>query len=105
MSDLSPAHMTARTQLRELRRHAATLFPPPPVQIGTMRRPLQLPHKPLYNPADRALVGAWKQYLKWEESNPLEIEDKPTLITRLQGIYQKAVTRMRFFSEVWCDQT
>jgi cleavage stimulation factor subunit 3 len=32
-------------------------------------------------------VGKWKAYLKWEKSNPLEIEEKDgaTLITRIQG--------------------
>ena len=100
MTDLSPAHMTAKTQLRELRKHVSLLFPPPPISTAS-RKPFQLPHKPSYNQADRALVGAWKQYLKWEESNPLEIEDKPTLISRLQGVYRKAVIRMRFFSEIW----
>ncbi|KAG2111422.1 hypothetical protein BD769DRAFT_1630282 [Suillus cothurnatus] len=49
------------------------------------------------------LVGAWKTYLKWEESNPLEFEDKDkaTLISRIQGVYRKAAIRMRFYAEIW----
>lgn len=48
-------------------------------------------------------MGAWRNYLKWEESNPLELEekDKAILITRIQGVYRKAVIRMRFYSEIW----
>ncbi|KAG1741373.1 hypothetical protein EDB19DRAFT_1705866, partial [Suillus lakei] len=48
-------------------------------------------------------VGAWKTYLKWEESNPLEFEDKDkaTLISRIQGVYRKAAIRMRFYAEIW----
>lgn len=105
MSDLSPAHMTARTKLRELRKHVATLFPPPPntSSLPSSRPYIHLPTKPMFSQAERALVGAWKHYLKWEESNPLELEekDKPTLLARLQGVYRKAVIRMRFFGEIW----
>ena len=101
LQDLTPAHMQARTKLRELRKHLGTLLPPPPVAAPGKRAPLMLPHKPTYNPADRALAGAWKQYLKWEEGNPLEIEDRSAFITRMQGVYRKAVVRMRFFSEIW----
>lgn len=65
---------------------------------------MYLPRLPTFNPGERALVGAWKAYLKWEESNPLEIEDKDraTFITRMQGVYRKAVIRMRYFAEIWC---
>lgn len=100
MQDLTQPHMQARAKLRELRRFLGPLLPPPPASI-TGRPPLHLPHKPTYNPNDRALVGSWKQYLKWEEGNPLVIEDKNMLNSRLQGVYRKAVIRMRYFSEIW----
>lgn len=60
-------------------------------------------HRPKFDAADRALVGAWKGYLRWEESNPLALEDKdrPVLIARIRGVYRKALQRMRFFSEIW----
>jgi cleavage stimulation factor subunit 3 len=96
MADLSPAHIQAKTVLRELRRRTATLFPPTP-----SRQELQLPQRPTFTTTDRQLVGAWKSYLKWEESNPLELEDKAVLVARLQSIYRKALIRMRFFSEIW----
>ena len=92
--------MQARTKLRELRKYLSPLIPPSPSpQNG--RAPLNLPKKPTYSASDRALVGSWKQYLKWEEGNPLEIEDKSAFIVRMQGVYRKAVVRMRFFSEIW----
>ncbi|KAI0269339.1 hypothetical protein BC834DRAFT_624205 [Gloeopeniophorella convolvens] len=102
MNDLSPSYMQARTVLRQLQRHLGPLFPPPPP--STPSRPyLYLPPKPTFNAAERALVGSWKSYLRWEESNPLEIEeqDRNTFITRVQGVYRKAVIRMRFFGEIW----
>ncbi|KAG5222098.1 mRNA 3'-end-processing protein [Salix suchowensis] len=98
MADLSPSHMQARTVLRQLQKHLGPLFPPLAL---SSRRPL--PSPPSFSPPDRALVGAWKAYLKWEESNPLEIEekDKACLITRIQSVYRKAVIRMRYYSQIW----
>lgn len=92
--------MQARTKLRELRKYLSPLIPPS-ASHQNGRAPLNLPKKPTYNAPDRALVGLWKQYLKWEEGNPLEIEDKSAFIVRMQGVYRKAVVRMRFFSEIW----
>ncbi|KAH8115634.1 Suf-domain-containing protein [Phellopilus nigrolimitatus] len=100
LQDLSPAHMQARSKLRDLRQHLGPLLPPAHPTNGA-RAALNLPHKPTYVQNDRSLAGAWKLYLRWEESNPLEIEDKVALTTRLQGVYRKAVVRMRFFSEIW----
>jgi len=107
MADLSPAHMQARTVLRQLTNHLSGLFPSsttPPKMING-RQVIWLPALPKFDQSERALVGKWKAYLKWEESNPLEIEDKDkaTLITRLQGVYRKAVIRMRYYSEIWYD--
>ena len=96
MADLSPAHMQARTVLRQLTNHLSALYPPSSNDIF-------LPPLPRFDASERTLVGKWKAYLKWEESNPLEIEkkEKATLITRIQGVYRKAVIRMRYYSEIW----
>lgn len=102
LQDLNPAYVQARTVLRKLTQHLGPLFPPPP-RASSDRPAIYLPPLPTFNAAERALVGAWKNYIKWEESNPLEIEDKdkPTLVTRIQGVYRKAVIRMRFYPEIW----
>ena len=96
MADLSPAHMQARTVLRQLVNHVGAIYPPNSPEIF-------LPSLPKFDASERALVGKWKAYLKWEESNPLEIEekDRSTLITRIQGVYRKAVIRMRYYTEIW----
>ena len=101
MSDLSPAHMQARAVLRGMDKHMKILFPPQLSHNGPP--PLLLPRVPTFSQNERALVGAWKAYLKWEESNPLELEekDKVVLIQRVQAVYRKAVIRMRYFAEVW----
>lgn len=102
LSDLQEGHMQARTVLNALQEHLTVLFPPPPPS-RTNRPPIWLPRQPTFSGGDKALVGRWRSYLKWEESNPLKIEEskKATLTTRLQGVYRKAVVRMRFFSEIW----
>ena len=96
MADLSPAHMQARTVLRQLVNHVGAIYPPNSSEI-------YLPSLPKFDASERALVGKWKAYLKWEEGNPLEIEekDRSTLITRIQGVYRKAVIRLRYYSEIW----
>ena len=99
MADLSPSKVQAVTVLRGLQNHIRILFPPtPPVSPR-----IWLPTLPTFNQGERALVGQWKTYLKYEEGNPLEIEekDRTTLITRVQGVYKKALIRMRFFPEIW----
>lgn len=102
ISDLTAAHMQARTVLNSLQEHLTVLFPPSPTAKST-RQNIWLPRSPTFVASDKALVGRWRLYLKWEESNPLEIEekDKTQLHLRLQSVYRKAVVRMRFFSEIW----
>lgn len=101
MSDLSPAHMQARAVLRGMDKHMKILFPPQPSHNG--QPPLVPPRVPTFSQSERALVGAWKAYLKWEEGNPLELDekDKSVLIQRVQAVYRKAVIRMRYFAEIW----
>jgi cleavage stimulation factor subunit 3 len=96
MADLSPAHMQARTVHRQLVNHVGAIYPPNSPEIF-------LPSLPKFDASARALVGKWKAYLKWEESNPLEIEekDRSILTTRIQGVYRKAVIRMRYYTEIW----
>lgn len=95
--------MQARTVLNQLQEHLTVLFPPPPPPRGN-RPAIWLPRPPTFNQNDKALVQRWRLYLKWEESNPLEIEekDRATLLQRIQSVYRKAVVRMRYYSEIWC---
>jgi cleavage stimulation factor subunit 3 len=94
MEDLSPAYVQARTVMRQLTHHLSRLGITPG---------LYFPSPPSFSPLERSLVGHWKTYLKWEESNPLELDekDRPVLISRVQGVYRKAVIRMRYYPEIW----
>ncbi|THU98597.1 Suf-domain-containing protein [Dendrothele bispora CBS 962.96] len=105
MSDLSPAYMQARAVLRELNKHTPHLFPP---ASATSPQPGQLfdhhlPTPPSFTMSERQHVGRWKAYLKYEESNPLMMEekDKANLHSRISLVYRKAVVRMRYFPEIW----
>ncbi|VDB95403.1 unnamed protein product [Peniophora sp. CBMAI 1063] len=99
MAEFSPAHVQARSVLRQLQKHIGAIYP----KTSSPSLPIWLPHRPKFDAADRALVGAWKGYLRWEESNPLELEDKDkaVLASRIRGVYRKALVRMRYFSEIW----
>ncbi|WRT67126.1 uncharacterized protein IL334_004092 [Kwoniella shivajii] len=89
LAERSPAYMTARTALRELR----ALTDPLPKPI--------LPPIPTFNELDRAAVAGWKSYLKWEESNPLVIEDESILSARIGYALRKCLSEMRHFPELW----
>ncbi|KAE9411113.1 Suf-domain-containing protein [Gymnopus androsaceus JB14] len=103
MSELSPAYMQARSVWRDLTKHVVALYPPEVPLPANSKPDLFLPAMPSFTVAERQLVGKWKAYLKWEESNPLMIEekDKKDLQNRIQLVYRKALVRMRFYPEIW----
>ncbi len=75
--------MQARTVYNQLQDHLSVLFPPTPPPKG--KRPaIWLPRPPTFNSGDKTLLARWRQYLKWEESNPLLIEEsnKNTCVQR-----------------------
>ncbi|CAK5277319.1 unnamed protein product [Mycena citricolor] len=93
MTDLSAAHTQARSVLRRLTEHLNGLIPPSSGMYLPVPSQIQ----------DRTFVGRWKAYLKWEESNPLMLEEKDqaSLNARIKLAYRKAVVRMRYYPEIW----
>ena len=91
--------MRARTVQGLLQNHLSGLFPSS--EGGCTQ--IWLPRPPTFNQEDKAVVWRWRQYLKWEESNPLEIEEanRSTLLQRVQTVYKKATVCMRYYSEIW----
>lgn len=89
VSELSPAYMTARKVLRELRAMFDDLAEP------------ALPQRPNWAAGDREVLEKWRKYLAYEETNPLDIEEAPVLQARIGFAYKRAVASLRFFSEVW----
>lgn len=92
--------MTAKTTLRDLKKMLAPIA----VNVTSTANPpstFNLPPYPTWaGENDRVLTNAWKAYLKWEEGNPLVLEDQNALQTRIVAAYRKAVARMRFFPDI-----
>lgn len=89
LADRSPAYMTARTALREMRNLTDIL--PHPV----------LPPTPDFSNDDRRVVTAWRNYLKWEADNPLASEDESVVAERMAYALRKCMAEMRHFPEMW----
>ncbi|KIM32651.1 hypothetical protein M408DRAFT_62773 [Serendipita vermifera MAFF 305830] len=100
LADVSPDYMTARTKKTELAEHHKRIRLYPSMIHGE-RAALDLPVPPVMRSEERSLLAAWRKYLEFEESNPLEIEEKSMLNARILAIYRKAVIKMRFYPEVW----
>ena len=89
MADLSPAHMQART------------VPSTTLVTYPLNSPeIFLPSLPKFEACFGLQMESSSQMGK---GNPLEIEEKDwsTLITRIQGVYRKAVIRLEYYSEIW----
>jgi len=65
------------------------------------RAPLDLPAPPILRSEERSLLASWRKYLEFEESNPLDIDEKSMLNARIMAIYRKAAIKMRFYPEIW----
>ncbi|KAK7447756.1 mRNA 3'-end-processing protein rna14 [Stygiomarasmius scandens] len=104
ISDLSPAYNRATAALCELNRQTSHLFQPAlsaKSHLFPPALPVRLvPILPRFILSERQHVGRWKAYLKWEESNPLMM-DNLQLQSRISLVYQKALVVMRFFPEIW----
>lgn len=89
LADRSPAYMTARTALREMRQ--LTDFLPRP----------EIPPMPNFSDPERRVVAGWRNYLKWEEGNPLATEDTAVVTQRVDYALRKCMAQMRHFPELW----
>ncbi|KAJ6507234.1 hypothetical protein C8R47DRAFT_966772 [Mycena vitilis] len=96
MKDIFPAHMQARTVLRQLNVHLTRLG-------KSDRCGIFLPSPATFSAQEHMLIKSWKSYLRWEEANPLEIDtqDRDVLLGRITNAYRLAVIRMRYYPEIW----
>jgi len=67
----------------------------------------KLPPAPGFDGADEYTkqVQAWKNWIEWEKSDPLEIkdEDRTTYNKRILYLYKNALMALRFWPEMWYD--
>lgn len=103
LAERSPAYMTARTIFREMKTLTDSLYRPNIPKVPSWAAPPSL--SPIISPItvarDRGQIDAWKKYLLWEETNPLQLEDLQSLQSRVLVAYRKATMHLRFFPEIW----
>ena len=67
----------------------------------------KLPPAPGFDGAEEfsKQVQAWKSWIEWEKSDPLEIkdEDRDAYNKRILYIYKNALAELRFWPEMWFD--
>ncbi|GAA97709.1 hypothetical protein E5Q_04388 [Mixia osmundae IAM 14324] len=91
LAERQTGYTAARTAVRELR----------PMLEGLLRIDV-LPLRPDWsNEEDCTTLARWRKYLKWEESNPLQLDDPEDLQSRIAFAYKKALMHVRFYPEIW----
>lgn len=90
LQDRSPAYMTARAASRQLQTFMDRL-PKEPVPL----------HPDWDSSSDRTHIQTWKEILRYEESDPMELADPVAVRTRTLLSYKKAIAQLRFFPEIW----
>ncbi|KAK9717514.1 mRNA 3'-end-processing protein rna14, variant 2 [Basidiobolus ranarum] len=91
LAERSPSYMTARTALREMR------------TITDSFAKNVLPQPPQWTDREIQQLEAWKHYITWERSNPLQLEDKAALSARVIYAYKQALIALRYYPEIWYD--
>lgn len=103
LADRSAAYMTARSAFREMKNLTDPLVRPVIAKVPCWAAPPSLSPtvSPLSIVRDRHAIEAWKTYLRWEQGNPLQLDDAQTLQSRILMAYRKAAMHLRFYPEIW----
>ncbi|KAJ2607467.1 mRNA 3'-end-processing protein rna14, partial [Coemansia sp. RSA 1804] len=95
LSKISPAYTTARIALRDMNK----LFD----SINRLQPPYGLPIPPGWTSRETEYLNAWREYLKWEISNPLHLEDESVLQQRVVYAYNQACMCLYLYPEIWIE--
>ncbi len=111
LAERSAAYMTARGAQREMASMLDSLprvlIPRLPCWIAPVHAgsPAQRANRraalPQLASKERAVVDAWKRYIKWEEENPLLLEDLKAVQARVTNAYRRAAASLQFYPEIW----
>ena len=93
ISDMAPGYMTARTALRDLKLLTETID----ANSSWLAKP------PSWTTREVQLLSSWKRLIAWELSNPLHLEDKALLNSRIKFVFNSAMLQLQFFPELWYD--
>ncbi|KAG0174771.1 mRNA 3'-end-processing protein rna14 [Apophysomyces sp. BC1015] len=91
LGEKSSAYMTARTALPEMRRFTDNL------------NRSAVPKPPQWSDKELQQLDLWKQYIRWEKSNPLQLDEEALISERVTYAYQQAFLVLRFYPEMWYD--
>ncbi|CAG8571332.1 3909_t:CDS:2 [Acaulospora morrowiae] len=91
LQDRSPSYMTARAAVKEMRRFT-----------DKINKNL-IPTPPKWNKTEKEQLSYWKEWIEWEKSNPLALEDQQALTQRIIYVYKQAMMYLRFYPEIWFE--
>ena len=90
LQERSPAYMTARAASRRIQSFLDRL------------QKQDVPHRPDWESrTDKTQVQIWKDLLRYEESDPMELGDPVAIRGRVLLGFNKAVAQLRFYPEIW----
>ncbi|RKO97091.1 hypothetical protein CAUPRSCDRAFT_11216 [Caulochytrium protostelioides] len=61
------------------------------------------PVPPTWTSAERECLAAWRQVIRWERENPLELTDMAMLQGRVVYAFKSALTMLTHYPEMWVD--
>jgi len=91
LQERSAGYMTARMMWKELRKLTDG------INKNLLPRPVKWTERELHQ------LEQWKRYIRWEISNPLNLEDPAVLSARVTWTYKQALLSMRFYPEIWFE--
>ncbi|KAK0434686.1 hypothetical protein EV421DRAFT_1717305 [Armillaria borealis] len=98
LAALLPIYTTARRVSKEIAKYTAAI-----TEAENSVGPWYLGALPTFCDRERILVGKWKSYLRWEESNPMGWlgSDESLWQRRVSFAYNQAFCTLSRFPEIW----
>lgn len=91
LAEKSAIYMTARSSLRELQ------------NITSRLDRSSYPQKRQWTRSEDRQIDIWRNWVSWEEKNPLESTDKAVIHDRITYAYRQAMMTMWFYPEIWFE--
>ncbi|KAI0711702.1 hypothetical protein C8Q76DRAFT_623595 [Earliella scabrosa] len=101
IASLGVSHARAYAAYVKIEENFLSLWSPPPT--SSTEPDISFPVLPIHDQQSQGLVKRWRQYLLWEESDPLELGQisQQAYLDRVRHAYRKAMVRMRYYPEIW----
>lgn len=97
ITPLLPGYTTAHRVSKEILQHEEGIL-----QSETAVGKWGVGSEPSFSEPEHILMGKWKSYLRWEESNPLGCETySPELLEWISFTYHKALTSLGQYPKIW----